>query len=267
MRVDALGVAAALGWVMASATAATAGPWPKQPGEGQAIITLTYDEATQAFDADGDDGLPTIFRKAEISAFLEHGLTPRVTLVARPAYQWVEVGNGVASEDALGFSATDFGARVLLARPLGGVVSAQAVAEIAGETENVTDARFGDGGGGAEARLLAGRSWGDEARNLFVDAQAGYRWRSDERDPDEIRVDLTAGARPNSTWLFLGQLQSTWSAEEPRVFREFESHKAQLSAVRDLTSHLSLQTGVFHTYAGKNIVEENAAFVALWVKY
>ena len=253
-------IASSLAIAMFASSAATAGPWPQKPGEGQVIVGVTFDEATRAYSADGEPDQDAVFRKFEVSAYIEHGVTPRLTFVARPAYQWIEIGDSVATEFVEGFAASEFGVRALVAEPFGGVVSAQASVITPGEGENVIGARLGEGGNGVEARLLAGRGWGGEDRGGFLDVQAAYLRRFDEADPDEYRALATVGVRPARGWLVMGQLSSVASSNEPVTRRPYRSHKAQASVVRDYSKRVSVEAGVFRSYAGRDVIEETAVF-------
>lgn len=251
---------------VAPVSAAFAGAWPVEPGHGQAIATLTVDVAGSAFDAEGSESLSADFLKTEIALFLEHGLTRAWTLVARPAYQTVAITRDGGREEGTGFAALELGARRLLWRRENTVASAQFLAVLPGETENVTDAPLGAGEGGAEARFLAGHSWGAAAAGGFVELQAGYRWR-DGDDADEVRLDATAGWRMSPRWMTLAQTASAWSATSPPLSRPYEHHRVQLSMVRRITARWSAQFGAFRTVAGRNVIAEEAGFFSLWWRY
>jgi hypothetical protein len=85
---------------------------------------------------------------------------------------------------------------------------------------------------------------------------------------DEIRLDATLGVRARADVLLLGQLLNTVSvghAELPE--RSLRAHKLQLSAVYDIDKRWSLQLGGFSTLAGRNNIQENALFAAVWLKF
>lgn len=236
------------------------------PGEGQAIATVTVDVADTAFDAQGEESVSADFLKREIALFLEHGLTRAWTLVARPAYQQVSIGRESAEEEETGFAAFEIGARRVLFNRDAFVASAQMLAILPGEGENVLDAPLGAGGGGAEARLLVGRGFDGWGEGGFIEAQTGYRWRAGE-DADEARLDLTVGWRPSRRWTGLLQGFSAWSMAEPTALRPYDHHRVQLSAVRRINERWSFQIGGFRTVAGRNVIAEQAGFISLWRRY
>ncbi len=271
-------MAAAVVAAAVSASPVLAGAWPQNKGDGLAIFTYSFDSASRRFDDDGDAAVDVTFTKQELSAYLEYGLTSRVTLVGRPVIQSVR-SKGPATDDvtipptdeAAGLGGTEAGARFLLGRPFGGVVSFQGVALIPGDGENAVDEPLGEGGFGGEVRLLAGASWGWRGRGGFADAQVGARSRGDVAGI-EGRVDVTVGVRPSPDWMWLGQsftLIGEESAETtPGAGRQdVTSHKVRLSGVRRLNRSWAVQGGVTATVAGRNIIEERAAMVALWRRF
>jgi hypothetical protein len=240
-----------------------------EEGRVQAITSVAVDGADQAFDQDGDAVLAADFEKIEGSTYLEWGVTPRLTLIAQPVVQRVSLRQSPDApiEEATGFASSQLGARVLLARPFGGVMSLQGAAVAPGAVENVINARLGDGGAAADLRLLAGRGWGGERRGVYVDSQVGYRWRFDDY-PEEARFDATFGVRASPDWMLITQSFSVWREEEPNLLLpESRVHKAQVSVVRRLNETWSLQVGGYGAYAGRNVVEERAAFASLWMRF
>lgn len=263
-------LAAALGaaaMALLAPGAAEAGAWPKKRGEGQAIIQLAVDKADRAYDVDGDAVTPVSFDKTELSIFLEHGLTDRLTLVARPAIQSVQLDQGAATDKAEGLAATELGLRWAFLANGGWVGAVQGGLVMPGAAENALDRGLGEGTTGGEARLLLGKGWGDGARGGWLEGQAAYRaYEGDARD--ELRLDATLGLRPWRGWAGMAQAYAIASdGTEAPAERSFASLKGQLSVVKDLSSSLSLQAGAVRTLAGRNVVEEEAAFVALWWRY
>jgi hypothetical protein len=261
--------------VLLAAPPAWSGAWPMEQGRIQAISSIYLDAADRGFDGDGDASLDADFEKIESSTFVEWGVTPRLTLFAQPVVQHVTLrAPDGRIDEATGFASSQVGARWLLGRPFGGVVSIQGAIVAPGATENVSNVALGEGGAASELRLLLGRGWGGERRGAFVDGQVGYRWRNDGF-PSETRLDATFGVRASPEWMFLAQSFSSWRdgddpadfpGDIPLMFRESETHKGQISVVRRLNDTLSFQVGGFGTYAGRNVVEERAGFAALWIR-
>lgn len=239
-----------------------------EEGRVQTISSVAYDSAEQAFDDEGNAVLVADFEKFEVSDFIEWGVTQRLTLVAQPVVQTVTMREpGGEVETATGFASSQLGARFLLAEAFGGVMSVQGAVVAPGVVENVINARLGEGGAASDLKLLAGRGWGGEARGVYVDAQAGYRWRYDDY-PGEARFDATVGVRASPRWMMVAQSFSMWREAEPQLlFPESRSHKAQVSLVHRLNDTWSFQVGGYGSYAGRNVVEERAVFTSLWMRF
>lgn len=248
---------------------AFAGAWPMEEGRVQVISSVAFDSAERGFDDRGAASLDADFDKIEGSAFMEWGATERLTLLAQPVVQKVSMRppEGGAVEEATGFASSQIGVRYLLGEAWGGVVSVQGALVAPGAVENVINAGLGEGGGAGDFRLLAGRGWGGERRGLWLDGQAGFRMRFDEY-PEETRLDATLGVRASPEWMLMAQSFSVWREEESSIdLPESRSHKAQLSIVRRIDERWSVQVGGFGAYAGRNVVEERAGFVAVWRRF
>lgn len=248
--------------VMLAPQGAQAGAWPQAPGSGQIILTATYDLAVKGFDRDGALRDPVRYEKTELSAFVEYGLFSRVTLVGRAALQDVTIQTPAGREQREGFAASEIGVRVLALRRARDVLSVQGTLIVPGVVENVSDLRLGEGQYDYEPRLLYGRSFRALGGDGFAEAQFGWRFRSGA-PPDEARVDLTLGLT-RGKWMGLAQvfgLRGT-NASPPR--RDYDSVKLQASIVYEIAAGTRVQAGAFHTVWGRSIVQEMAAFAALW---
>lgn len=247
----------------AGGQAANAGGWPQKRGEGQVIITLIDATADTRFDADGDTISAAPFEKTELSALFEHGLTERLTFVAKPVFRTSQSGDPFG-EDAVGFGASQSGVRYFFGAPWqGGVVSGQIVALVPGDGEDQDADPLGDVGVGGEVRALVGHgfSWG------FVESQAALRDRSGAQSA-EARLDLTVGVRAGDRLEFLGQSFSAWAVDTGAQAPEnFSAHKVQLSAVGRLREGVHLQAGAYATVAGQEALQESAGVVSLWFRY
>ena len=249
------------------ASPATAGAWPYYYTEGQVIITYTGSSATQAFDADGEL-VDLSFSKDEISAYLEHGLNNNWTAVLRPAVQSVEAGNQGQREETVDFAGSELALRRVIAKAGGSVLSLQGGMIAPGSGESGAGDPLGSDALGGEVRILAGHGWGDRKRGGFAEAQIAGRTYDGPR-PEEARLDLTVGVRPNRNWLVMGGTLSVTSVngEDAIGARDFTGHRVQASVVRRINKRLAVQAGGRRTVEGTNVVQENAGFVGLWVRY
>jgi protein XagA len=65
---------------------ARAGAWLMPPGQGQVIAGTAFSGSNRAFDAHGNLIPVPSYKKFELGAYIEYGLTDWLTLVAAPAY-------------------------------------------------------------------------------------------------------------------------------------------------------------------------------------
>ncbi|HAQ34597.1 MAG: hypothetical protein CMF74_16895 [Maricaulis sp.] len=242
---------------------AFAGAWPLNKGEGLIITTGLFDRADAWFDDDAERRDGGYYRKQETAVFLEFGLTERITLVGRTAWQDVtRVDHGIV-DSARGFAASEAGVRALVWRGERSVLSTQAAIIIPGAGENIADLPLGDGGQGAEIRFLIGHTPTD---SVFLDVQAAYRWR-EAPFPDELRLDVTAGWRPRERLLLMAQEFSAWSTGELEIGqRPFSQHKLQFSAAWEFDRG-TVQAGVIVTPAGRNAIAEEAIVLSWWRRF
>lgn len=277
---SAASLIAAIAAMMLAPGGANAGAWPQEQGRALSIFTYTFDAADARLNNDGEEVDGFRFRKHELSAYVEYGLTRRISLVGKPVIQRISSEQpGLARETATGFGGSELGARLFLGRSGPFVASVQASALIPGVGENAPDAPLGEGGFGGEARLLLGADWGWRKRGGFAELQVAYRDRAESLS-SEARVDATLGLRVSQDWLWLAQSFSFWSTQaappsqdvQPVIGADdgsqfFHSHRVQLSGVRRLNPSWSVQAGGFATVSGRNVIDERAGFVSLWRRY
>ncbi|MEX6507072.1 hypothetical protein [Jiella sp. M17.18] len=243
-----------------SPSPALAGAWTLSAGRGQAIVTGLYSGATAAFDERGGSVDHPDFAKGTVSGRVEYGLTDRVTILGSGEIGSERDGDLPFARPAMSEAA--IGARVRMYDRDGFVASAQ----LSGLVEPSGDGRHLDWSQPTlEPRLLAGYGFQIGGMPAFVDAEAGYRYRTGTA-PDEIRIDLTVGLRPWPDVLILAQSFSTISAGGGTAGR-YDYHKAEGSVVYDVSKRWSLQAGVFATVAGTNALKERGLVTALWYRF
>ncbi len=237
-----------------AAGVAHAGAWPLPPGEGQIIVKYERQTADEAFAEDGSV-VPLFERTDEsLSAFVEYGLTRRLTFQGQAAY--------TRGEDAFveyeGRGPISLGLRYTVLQTSRTVVSVYAGATAAGEGRNADFAAPAQGDGDVELRVLAGRSGRWRGRNVFAEVQAARLARADL--PDETRVDTTLGVDVTPSWMLLLQNYAghaegdedspQWAKAEVSLVRRFGPWRAQL--------------GWRHGYAGRNVPLERGPVVGVW---
>ena len=291
---------------------AHAGAWTRDKGDGLLILGVSIHELLPAPGYDAFDRL-----KGEWSAYGEYGLSDRLTVVGRAAWQSMQVttlqteevsfsvevkpppdpqrddpngdfdGDGISNFDdpapplppvferrtktrtfrpapETGIGGLEIGVRYRLVSRDRFVLSAQAMAGLPGDGENWNNQRFGEGGGSADLRLLAGRSFG---RSTFVNLSAGVRAIPGAR-PDEMRVDFTAGTHVARGVRVMAQTYSVWSLSDgPSGLEGYSGHRAQASVLWPLDSVRRAQVSVLATVGRDNMSRETALIASVWRRF
>ncbi|QGM98523.1 hypothetical protein [Methylocystis parvus] len=282
MRLSSL-LSCLVSWAGA-ASPAFAGAWLYPEGQGQLILSTTFADARNAYDASGRLMRTPSYRKFESQAYLEHGVTDWLTFVAQggamsfrgapapadhlnllieeakaglpltvqapPGTKYEGLGLGAAGVRLRLFS---FGDYIFSAEG-----SLRAASDEARRFLDMRDATQID------ARILMGRAFELFGMTGFVDTQLAMRTRG--QNGDEIRMDLTAGLRLLDRWMAMAQ---SFSAIAPRggVASLVAAQKFQLSAVYELTPSISLQLGGVTALSGVNSPSERGIVGALWWRY
>lgn len=256
---------ALLGAIFATAPVC-AGAWTRQPGEGLLILSSGVHQLS-------DDWTVRTTTKFEHAAYAEYGLSERITLVGRAAFQqlhrpdWVAVEGGGAQWQKpvtivqRGIGGVEAGARFRLRQSDNWVVSGQVLGTIPVNGEHWNNARFGEGGGDVETRLLVGRGLWSGA---YVDAQIAWRARP-RAESSEVRLDLTAGARLHPRLHLTVQSYSVWGVASPDEQREgYASHRLQGSVIVPLGDRRKLQVSALTTVRRDGLAGERAYLISLW---
>lgn len=233
---------------------ALAGAWPVEKGRTLAIGKYERSTADQGFDPDGvlvDIGHR---RDETLSMFVEHGVTPRLTLQAKAGVtrghdQWVKYSGRGPIEAGLRWTVRQDD-RSALAVYIG--------AGEAGAGRNAGYASPGQGSLDLEARVLYGRSGVWKGREVYVDLQAARLKR--QGLADETRIDTALGLRPARNWLLLAQ---TYGGQADRNTLKARWLKGEISVVRSLGSW-SIQAGWRDTLSGRETARDRGVVLALW---
>jgi len=90
-------------------SAAWAGAWTLPQGAGDWFLTVDASTATQYFNGSGLASTPR-YSKEDMQAWIEYGLTDRLTAIVDPSLQNVNIGTPTDAQRA-GLGYTEFGAR------------------------------------------------------------------------------------------------------------------------------------------------------------
>ena len=248
-----------------------AGAWTKRQHEGLFItgMGLHWLEPTNA------DGPPNRLKR-EAFLYFEYGLTGRITLQGRGAYQEMRDLTALqALPDKLkkkpvrtgriqtGFGGLEFGARLRLIEAGRWASSFQLVAGIPGSGENWNNASFGVGGGDLDARLQIGRSVGDHG---FFEVGFGMRARRDVMS-DEFRLDMSAGCAFLLGTELMVQTYSVWGLGAAPGQPAYSGHRLQVSWLAPIRGRHSVQLSALTTLAHDQMSREMAVMAALWSRF
>lgn len=260
------GKAALLGTCLWIAPTCHAGAWTQPKGHGQVIATTAFSTASRAFNDQSEDILDVEYQKIESSLYFEHGLTDRLTLVARPSLQDIELTDSGGEQSYQGLGPSEIGLQWQLKKSDHGQFSLRAGVKLGSDGENIPDAPIGEGRSDYELRALWGHGFSLSERSAFIEGQLAYRFRSGGA-PDEQRFDFTSGLELTPRLQLLGQSFYIKADGAQFPLRDYESLKLQGSAVVRLSNGQSVQLGGFQTVIGRDIIKESGVFAALWTPY
>lgn len=262
------------------ADGAAAGAWTLPQGESRTYATSSFTYGDHGFDDDGKLVKVPEYNKFTLNGAFEYGVRPWLTAVLRgelrQEYGYGEVyreafvnpifveGNSgervVYGYDTKSFANVLGGARARVLQGKHHVGSVEAVASTGGfDSQGIgapSDGPF------LEARALFGIGKPFKDVHVFFGAAAGYRWRIDSRDKDEVVLDLTLGSQVLPRWMVLGQTFSTLE-----VGGDVHYTKAGASVVYSVSDRLKFEAGGIATVYGRNAIQEFGGKAGLWWAY
>lgn len=235
---------------------ASAGAWTRAVEEGFSAQSVRY------FQTDRRDG--GRFRQAAFNGYFEYGLREGFTIGAE-----IEQGFQVSSDGTQEQSGRIAGfARARLWTGEGGdVVSAQL-----GVASPLSGRRFAgqaddEDGIEIEARGLWGRGFSSDWGGGWLGAELGYTHFRGPRG-DALRLDLTAGLRPDDDWIVIGQMFGTLSVTGvDRFGPEFSAAKLKLSAGRKVWEDRTLLLGVQREVWTRGITPGWELSISFWAPF
>ncbi len=247
---------------------AMAGAWPEAPGQWLDINTLSYYQVS--VNGYNEQGRPTgngTYSQVEFSPYVEYGLTDRWTIGVQPRLQEVTQSGLPGTASSYGLVQANLFARYQLYRDDQNVVSVQGQFGAPGVANN-RNPLLVQPNAEYEARLLYGRNLAIAASlPAFIDAEAAYRVEANGV-ADQFRGDVTVGLKPSPNWLILAQSFNTVSVGSAVPGEtNYNLYRVELSVVRDISEHASLQLGAWHDVAGHNIALGDAGVLALWLRF
>ena len=244
--------------------AAWAGAWTLPQGNGQIIQSFFGWQGTGAPWGNGAPGQS--ISRVEAQTYIEYGLSNEITLFGQIAAERYDLSPPQASAFT-GLDYSDIGVRAKVWSNDAWVFSFEATAFVPCAHDAAQPAQAGNTGWAGEARALAGHNLKIFNVPAFIDAEVGYRLRS-EGPPDEWHADFTLGLKPTARIMWLFQVFNTisTSSTDPQ-FPTWRSSLAEASLVYALDDHWSIQGGVFSTIATVNTNTEHGLILAVWRKF
>lgn len=247
--------------------AALASAFNEPAGQGVVIVGGTLSGGNRSFTRDGRHVVRTdAYRKREVSAYVEYGLTDWLQIMFKPDLLSTSLG-GKSGDRYAGFGTSEAGAQLQLPSFGPVVLAAQGSFQLPATTQQRNRALIGNTSQNADGRALLGYAFPLGSWPSFLDAEMGYRIRGSGA-PDEAHADLTLGTRPLPALLLLLQTFTTLPVGKPTPwFPTSQYSNVEASAVYDLTPHWSVQLGAFETIEGRNALREQGATIAVWYRF
>lgn len=271
-------------------TPVLANAWVQEEGKTLAILKLSHTDDTDVFDSSGDH---THFddngrsRQDQINLYIEHGLTPDLTLVGNFYFNEVRYRSDNLADDfddtTRGFGDQEFGVRYRLNPGFSEdwVGSLQAIVSVPTYSEDA-DVALGEGGYHFELRYSVGRGFMLGERSGYIDAGIAGRKRTGN-PADEIRADATVGLSLTPKLMLIGEFnhieglgndsgntQPEETLDPDLVYinsTDYDLTKLSLSGLYSLSEGMQLQAGYMQPVDGRNTGAAGGPFVAAWWRF
>lgn len=243
-----------------------AGAFNIPQGQGLAIVDATFEGGDHYFNGLGKLAPASPFRRGDVSAYVEYGVTDWLMAVLRPDVTIISL-KGQTPGRYTGLGTTEGGAQMRLLAYGPAVLAVQGTFRLPGSTDRTNPALIGQTSHDADLRGLFGYGFDAGGWPAFVDVQSAYRFR-DGGAPDEVHTDLTFGVRPWTDLMLLLQAFNTTGVGRgtPWFPRERYTH-VEVSGVYDLDPSWSVQLGVFTTVLAHDSLREQGVVTAVWRRF
>lgn len=239
---------------------AMAGAWTEPQGQGLMIDTL-FGWTGQGAPWGGNKGVDQT--RFDAQAYVEYGIDDDWTVFGQTAFESYSLGPPSANVYH-GLDYSDVGLRRKLWSTGQWVVSGEATLFIPGAYNPAAPAQAGDTGVAGEGRLLAGANFSVGQWPGFVDAEFGYRLRT-EGPPDEWHADLTVGLKPRpGVLLMLQEFGTVSGATTNRNFPAWRQSIVEASLVMPLVDRWSVQLGLFTSVVTVKTNTQRGAALSVW---
>ena len=242
---------------------AHAGAWTEPQGQGLVIETLF---GWGGYGAPFGGAASPSEARIGAQTYVEYGAWDRLTVFGAATADNYRL-TAPTKDSFTGLDYSGGGVRAKLWSNDAWVFSLEASAYGSGAQDRNRPAQDGNTGPEADARALLGHNLTLFGAPAFLDAQAGYRLRT-QGPPGEYHADLTLGVSVTARAQIMAQAFNTISngAGAPG-FAAWESHIGQISVVYALDDKWSLQLGGFGTLIRRNTNSEYGGLLAVWRRF
>ena len=257
---------ACLLWAYDGDASVWAGAFNIPQGQGLAIFDATFSGGSRYFNGLGKLAPADSFKRGDVSAYVEYGVTDWLMAVIRPDLTAVSL-DGHPGSRYIGLGPSEAGAQVRLLAFGPAVLAVEGTFRLPGSTDRRNLALIGNTSHDADLRGLLGISFSVGDWPAFIDAQAAYRVR-DSGAPDEFHGDFSFGVRPRPDILLLLQaFNTTGLGPGTPWFPKKDYTQLEVAGVYDLTQVWSVELGVFTTVLGRESLRESGVTTAVWRRF
>lgn len=262
------------------ATSASAGPWTKELGDGEVILTTSYYQTDSVFDSDRDkESIPADgeFTKLAYRIYTEVALADQLTFIGKAEVDSLKFEDDlIGSETHAGLADPEVGLRFRIRKPpqqgdLAMAMQGNLKIPVANSDRGSPPVDFDQWD--LDLRFLMGLEFG---RGYWA-VEMGPRFR---RGPpaDELHLDTVVSvdlihdelALVNEDFLTIGlKNQEGDSTTDGNVVRapNYDLLVHQISLLYRVSQQFHFQGGFFHHLWGRNIGGDGGAFVAFHLKW
>lgn len=253
---------------------ARAGGWPRAPGTGEIITTVTRMYANERTEDKVDlttgKVSPYRYRKTEISSYLELGLFENLTAIGELAHTKERSELTVGTFENKGISRLKAGFRYSIGTWEDILFSVQPLVTLHLEDISENPVAIHNGDMDAELALVFARSERVFGLDTFSIQEVGWSFRNSGR-PDEFRADVTFGAKPWPGTMFLLKSLNAAAIEAAPNEKVYRANKVAFSVVQMLPEEImpgaSIEAGVEKLIDGAGTIEETAYRIGLWYRF
>ncbi|MBX3488314.1 hypothetical protein [Parvibaculum sp.] len=245
---------------------AQGGGWPLAPGTGELIVPVTHMRAGERYDGSGKKQWKPRYTKIEVAPYAEYGLTSRLTLTGEAAWAADKTDFFGMNFRENGMTRIKAGARYALGTWAGTHFSVQPLAtlHLAGAANDPAATAKGDID--AEMVLVVARNEKLFGIDAFSVQEIAWRYRDSGR-PDEVRADITFGAKPWPGIMLLAKSLNTAALSSTAAGDSYQSGKLALSLVHDVAPGLAIEAGMEHSVFGRDAIAERTLRFAVWRRF